>query len=191
MRIFGGKLKGRKISAGKFLSDKNDSNELRPTSAKVRESIFNILQKEINGADFLDLYAGTGAVGLEAISRGAGKVWFVENSKLRSKQIIDYLRKFGFTGMADVFHDSSVDFIKRTSASGQNFDIIFADPPYASDEIMKIIQNIGASGVLRSGGCFLVEHSSKVALPEEAGDLSRFKNYKYGDTMLTLYRRDK
>jgi len=189
LRISGGQLKGRKISVKGFLAKKNDSKDLRPTSAKVREAIFNILQ--INGADFLDLYAGTGAVGIEAISRGAKRVSFTDNNHSCTKKIKEYLLKFGLADLANVYSEKADDFIKRSSLSGIRFDIIFADPPYASDEIMKIVQMIAENDLLSEGGCFLAEHSSKLTLPEHSGALSCLKKYKYGDTMLSLYRRDK
>ena len=95
VRISSGRLKGRKVVTSKKIFVSADRHELRPTSSKVREAIFNIVQTEIDHALFLDLYAGTGAVGLEALSRGAERVFFVENSQLRAKAIMDYIHKLG------------------------------------------------------------------------------------------------
>src|SRR5512135_1850951 len=102
MRISGGSAKGRKVGARKAFIAKGDSDELRPTAAKVRQAIFNILAGKIEGSRFLDLYAGTGAVGIEALSRGAGHVVFVEDSSARVGIIKNLLEKFGFTARASV-----------------------------------------------------------------------------------------
>lgn len=191
VRISGGKLKGRRVAPKKVFSVKVRSDELRPTSAKVREAIFDILQDDIRDATFLELYAGTGAVGLEALSRGAKRVFFVENSHIRSKVIKDYIREIGFVNKAYIYSKKAEDFLKGVSNSGMTFDIIFADPPYASDEIMKIMRLLNEYNVLRQGGCLVVEHSSKSGLPQHIQSLRLVKDYKYGDTMLTLYRKER
>ena len=95
-----------------------EGDELRPTSSKVREAIFNILQAEIDQAMFLDLYAGTGAVGLEALSRGAERVFFVESSPVRSKAIMDYLNRLGLESRAAVYQETAEAFLKRAMRTG-------------------------------------------------------------------------
>jgi len=190
VRISSGRLKGRKLATSKKIFVSTDSDELRPTSSKVRESIFNILQTEIDHSLFLDLYAGTGAVGLEALSRGAEKVFFVENKQVRAKAVMDYIHKLGLDDMASVYQEEAEAFLKRAMRTGLKFDIIFADPPYMSGEIDKLLTNIGESNILKEDGCVLVEHSSKTILPENGQNIKLVKNYKYGDTMLTLYRKE-
>lgn len=191
MRISSGQLKGRKIASRKVFSIKSRGDELRPTSAKVREAIFDILQNDIRDAVFLDLYAGTGAVGFEALSRGAERVFFIEDNHIRSKTIKDYIREIGSVNRAYVYSERAQDFLKRASKSGMSFDIIFADPPYASDEIMKILLLLNEHDVLKEGGCLIIEHPSKSSLSEHTQFLRFVKNYKYGDAMLTLYRKGK
>jgi len=190
VRISSGRLKGRKVATSKKIFASTDKDELRPTSSKVRESIFNILQTEIDNALFLDLYAGTGAVGLEALSRGAEKVFFVENNQIRSKSIMDYIHKLGLDDRASVYQEEAEAFLKRAMRTGLKFDIIFADPPYRSGEIEKVLPNIGDYNILKEEGCIIVEHSSKLALAENMHNIKVVKNYKYGDTMLTLYRKE-
>jgi 16S rRNA (guanine966-N2)-methyltransferase len=189
VRISSGRLKGRKIVTSKKIFTSAEGEELRPTSSKVREAIFNILQAEIGQALFLDLYAGTGAVGLEALSRGAERVFFVENNQVRSKAIMGYLDKLGLEDRAAVYQEKAEAFLQRVMRTGVKFDIIFADPPYLSDEIMNVLQYVGEYSLLKDDGCMLVEHSSKKALPESIRDIKKVKKYKYGDTMITLYRK--
>jgi len=190
VRISSGRLKGRKVVTSKKIFTSSDGEELRPTSSKVREAIFNILMTEIDHSLFLDLYAGTGAVGLEALSRGAEKVVFVESSLLRSKAVMDYLHRVGMDDRASVHREKAETFLQRAMKTGTKFDIIFADPPYLSDEIERVLMHIGEYSILKDGGCIMVEHSSKKVLPEHLQNIKRTKNYKYGDTMITLYRKE-
>lgn len=192
MRISGGAAKGRKLGIKKVFSKKKgkseEDDELRPTSAKVRQAIFNILQNRIVGAEFLDLYSGTGAVGIEALSRGAGKTVFVDNNSLRVNVIKDLLEKFGFKDRAVVIKDDAKHFLRKIT---QNFfDIIFADPPYASGELDIVLPLLDEKGILRDNGIVIAEHSSKKSMPLAIGSLKLKKTYKYGDTSLTLYKKE-
>ena len=189
IRISSGMLKGRKVVTSKKIFSSSDSEELRPTSAKVREAIFDIVRPEIDGALFLDLYAGTGAVGFEAISRGAEKVVFVESSPVRSAAIMDYIRKIGLDDRASVYQEKAETFLQRAMRTGMKFDIIFLDPPYQSDEMERVLPYIGEYDILKDDGCMLVEHSSKSALPGHIMLIKQIKNYTYGDTRITLYRK--
>lgn len=191
VRISSGRLKGRKVATSKKIFASTDMDELRPTSSKVREAIFNIVQAEIEDSLFLDLYAGTGAVGLEALSRGAEKVFFVENNHFRSKAVMDYIHKLNLDGRAAVYQEITEVFLRRAMRTGMKFNIIFADPPYLSDEIEKVLPYIGEYNVLKDDGCILVEHSSKISLPGHLQNIEQVKNYKYGDTMIALYRKGK
>ena len=190
MRISGGALKGKKIGIRKLFSAKNCVVELRPTSAKVREALFDILRADITGVSFLDLYAGSGAVGFEALSRGAGKICFVENDQQRAKAIQDSIEKAGLGDSMSLCREQVIGFLSRAERSGIFFDIIFADPPYVSEEITDTISFIDKSRVLRDGGDLIVEHASKKNL-DSSGllTLHPVKTYRYGDTMLTRYRK--
>ena len=186
MRISGGSAKGRKVGLKKAFSKKEEGADLRPTSAKVRKAVFDILQQRIVGARFLDLYAGTGAVGIEALSRGAESAVFVEEDPLRVKVIREFVEKFGFGDKASVVGDKASVFLKKNESL---FDIIFVDPPYASDELEGVLPLIAEKGAVSERGIVVAEHPSKKGLPPEAGDLVMRKTYKYGDTSLTVYRR--
>lgn len=186
MRISGGIAKGRRIYSKKILTARHDSADIRPTSAKVRQAIFNIIRGRILKSCFLDLYAGSGAVGFEAISRGADKVVFVEANEIAAKNLMKFIDRFGFRDKSIVVVDNVAHFLKKTK---DYFDIIFVDPPYASDEIDKVLPMIDRLSVLKEEGIVIAEHSSKRTLPEIIGDLIFVKRYKYGDTSLSLFKK--
>lgn len=188
MRISGGSAKGRRIGLKKAFSEKGESDELRPTSAKVREALFDIVRDMLPGAVFLDLYSGTGGVGIEALSRGAAGTVLVESNRLRVKMIHHLLSEFGFADRARVVSARAFDFAKREIEKGHRYDIIFLDPPYRSEELMKVLPLIGEGRIVREGGIVIAEHFFKTKLPESTGALRLLKSYKYGDTMLTVYK---
>jgi 16S rRNA (guanine966-N2)-methyltransferase len=188
MRISAGKLKGRKIVVKKS-PVRGEGDGVRPTSAKVREALFDILRNDIRGSSFLDLYAGTGAVGIEALSRGASGACFVECDRAAAKAISRYISEMGLDLTTEVCTETAERFLKRMRITKETFDIIFADPPYASDEIDIILPLIGDADILRPGGCLIVEHLSKKKITGLCDTLRAVRNYKYGDTMLTLYRK--
>ncbi len=190
MRISSGSLSGRKIGTRKAFTGKR-GNELRPTSAKVREALFDILRAEIGNDSFLDLYAGTGTVGFEALSRGAAACCFVENSPVRYRAITEFITKLGLEERAEAHKTEALPFLEKAARAGIMFDIIFADPPYASKEIEAILPFIDSHGTLKIGGCLVVEQPTRIAAVFPARSLRHVKNYKYGDTMLSLYRKEK
>jgi 16S rRNA (guanine966-N2)-methyltransferase len=189
MRICGGLAKGRRTVTKRLFSDGLDGEKLRPTSSKVREALFDILREKIQGAVFVDLYAGTGIVGLEALSRGGKKAIFVESNVLRFSTIKRNADKFGFKERAVVVKCSACKFLEKSSAVNERFDIFFLDPPYHSEEINKVLPLIGEKELLNDSGIVIVEHFFKKKMPETAGKLIINRSYRYGDTMLTLYRK--
>lgn len=191
MRISGGVAKGRKIGIKKAFSKKVEDFELRPTSSKVREALFDIIRDKVSEASFLDLYAGTGAVGIEALSRGARNAVFVESDLLRAKLINNLLIEFSLKDKARVVKMSAFDFILGEGRRGHKYDIVFVDPPYHSEELMKMLSLIGRGDILEAAGIVVVEHFSKITLPDIIGDIMFVKHYKYGDTTLSLYRLER
>lgn len=189
MRISAGEFKGRKIGAKRLFKMRAGGDDLRPTSAKVREAIFDILRGDLEGAAFLDLYAGSGMVGMEALSRGAGRVVFVEAVRPRAKAIQDMIEKIGQGRKTVVYCGDAEMFLKACDQAGEPFDIIFLDPPYGSGEIEKLLPFIDEYGILDAQGTVLCEHAARMGVPESAGKLKLKKRYKYGDTMLALYRQ--
>jgi 16S rRNA (guanine(966)-N(2))-methyltransferase RsmD len=189
MRISGGTAKGRRTAAQGVFRKKAGGERLRPTSSKVREALFDIIRHRIDGASFVDLYAGTGTVGLEALSRGAGNAVFVEPDEVRVTTIKKLISDLGFQNRAQVSNDKAVIFLQKASAAHQTYDIFFIDPPYHSEEIDSILPIMGKSGLLNKDGILIVEHFHKKKVPESAGTLLQTRSYKYGDTILTLYRK--
>jgi 16S rRNA (guanine966-N2)-methyltransferase len=190
MRISAGEFKGRKIGTKKLFVKRAGKDDLRPTPAKVREAIFDILRIGIEGASLLDLYAGTGTIGIEALSRGAESVVFVESVRPRAKEISALIDKLNLASRASVHCELTELFLQRASLTGESYDIIFADPPYASAEIEKILPLINKYGILDAHGVLLCEHAAKLVVPGVVGSLKLKKQYKYGDTRLALYRKE-
>jgi 16S rRNA (guanine966-N2)-methyltransferase len=190
VRISAGLLKGRKIRGGKLSSKKNREAGFRPTSSKVREAIFDILRDDIRGASFLDLYAGSGTVGFEALSRGAAECCFVEHDPRRFREIMSSVKRMGLEDSVTLFREEASDFLRRALKSKITFGIIFADPPYSSGEFDKIFPLLDGGEVLREGGLLMIEHPSKKVFMNAAPSLRFVRNYKYGDTMLTLFRKE-
>jgi 16S rRNA (guanine966-N2)-methyltransferase len=188
MRISAGTLKGRKVAAGKVLR-RIDRGEIRPTSAKVREALFDILRNDIAGCSFLDLYAGTGAVGFEALSRGASRVCFVEAVRTVSREISEHIEKMGLGGKAEIYTEEAARFVGRAGNTGLDFDIVFADPPYASEETGEVLPLLDEGSVLKEGGCLVVEAPSRSGPREGLHSLRLIRQYRYGDTSLFLYRK--
>lgn len=186
MRISGGISKGRQT-----VKNRSTIEKIRPTSSKVREAIFNIIRDKIKDASFVDLYAGTGTVGFEALSRGCREVIFIEQSKSLVREIKRIACNLGYSERVKVIRSKADEFLKKISGEKINFDIFFIDPPYFSDEIEKVLPIIGERKLLSEDGLIIVEHSSKKKVPEKFDKLLIYKNYRYGDTMLTLYRREK
>jgi 16S rRNA (guanine(966)-N(2))-methyltransferase RsmD len=188
MRVIAGEMKGRKLSAPVGL-------EVRPTSDKVKGALFNILGPAIVGASFLDLYAGTGAIGIESLSRGAARVVFVEE-QVEPRRCIQKNLAMGNWGLrARVVGQRAERFVK---AGGEAFDFIFIDPPYQSDEIEVILPLLAAGDMISPvsdavertrTGQVIVEHFHKKLLPETVAGLKRFRSDRYGDTILSFYVR--
>lgn len=161
---------------------------LRPTTGKVREAIFNILRDKIDDARFLDLYAGTGAVGVEALNKGASEAVFVETNRSSTKKIEKLVKKFNFTDKSQIITKKALSFIDWAELKDLSFDIIFLDPPYHTDEIMQILSAIDKSNILKEEGIVIAEHFAKRQLPDQSGILQKVKDYIYGDTVLSFYK---
>ena len=160
---------------------------VRPTTGKVRESLFNILRGKVENSRFLDLYAGTGAVGIDALREGAADVVFVEESRTNSKRLTEVIQRMGFSERARIITKKVISFIGHSEMQGEAFDIIFLDPPYHSDEITLALGALGASSIIVPGGMVIAEHFAKRPLQDCFGRLAKVKDYVYGDSVLTLY----
>jgi len=184
LRITAGTAKGRRLKAVAV----SERSPLRPTASKVREAVFNIIGPRIEGANLLDLYAGTGAVGFEALSRGAGSAVFVEINPARAELIKKAGVELGFFTNMEVYRMHALGYLRQAADRGEVFDFIFVDPSYRSDEVMRVLPVIAGGGMLKKGGLVIVEHFSKRLLPESVGWLRQKKRYTYGDTALTTFK---
>jgi 16S rRNA (guanine(966)-N(2))-methyltransferase RsmD len=166
---------------------------VRPTSDRLRETLFNVIAPRIAGVRFLDLCAGSGAVGIEAISRGATHATFVDSSGARCALIKANLELCRVErSESDVIQSEALDYLRRFVStqpdSGKPWDIVFFDPPYAVD-CLPILDFFGArsSGLLTAKGLLIVEHHHKTKLTEDTGSLVRYRVLKQGDSALSFY----
>lgn len=160
---------------------------VRPTSDKVKQALFNILGGKVEGAAFLDLFAGAGGIGIEALSRGAARVVFVDDSRRSLDVIRKNIEQTGFGDHAEVVASRAEAYLKRTT---ERFDVLFLDPPYA-EELTPLLELISGAGILKPDAIVLAEHFRKQPSPEKAGALTLYREAKYGDTILAFYRRDR
>ena len=177
MRVIGGSARGVPLIAP-------EGRETRPTSDRVRESLFNILGPRIVDAQFLDLFAGTGAHGLEALSRGAARAVMVESSRVACDCILKNAQK------ARVWEDATLHRTALPEALARipgPFDIVVADPPYAYEDHAGLLQALQDYEVLGPQALVVIEHDRRTALPEVVGALTRKREAKYGDTVLSFY----
>lgn len=187
MRVTGGEFGGRNLKVPK-------SDLIRPTQDRVREALFNIIQFEVKGSDFLDLFAGSGAVGIEAVSRGAKSVTFVELSRVHLKVLRENLEMVGgrtqdLRPKTTVVAADAYRYI--ASYSGPGFSIAFADPPYALGEekgYASVLSTLAERGVVRPGGLFIAEMTA-VQEAEEPPGWELFRDRTYGKTRLCIWRR--
>lgn len=182
MRVIAG------IYGGRTLKSPPDS-KTRPTSDRLRETLFNILAPHIgDDTRFLDLCAGTGAIGIEALSRGAAFVTFVDRSKRACALIEENLDRLGVPeSQTDILGLDAENFTGREHKEG--WDIAFFDPPYDSDYSLVLHEFGYRKPLLNNGGLLVVEHHAKKAVPDEVGDLRRWRILKQGDTWLSFYER--
>lgn len=180
LRLTGGEARGRRLKVPR-------GRLIRPTADRVREALFDILGARVEGARFLDVYAGTGAVGCEALSRGAGRVVFLERDR-RALDLIEENLKLGpWSGAGAIVADDARRSLRELGRRRNRFDIIFLDPPYDDTALPEVIGL--AARLLTPGGVLVVEHRSSRAIdaPVDAGALA-LRSYRYGDTTLTVGR---
>lgn len=183
MRVIAGIYKGRRLKA-------LEGSSVRPTSDRMRETLFNILAPRIEGARFLDLCAGSGAIGIEALSRDAGHVTFVESSRKATSVISENLRhceiRKGYTFIAK---DALVA-LRYFAQEKQQFDIVYFDPPYDSEIYFPVLWQIARNNVLAEDGILIVEHRRQLVLAPNYDDLRPYRELPQGDSCLTFYRME-
>lgn len=177
MRVITGTARGRRLKELKGL-------DTRPTTDMVKESIFNIIQNDIEGRRALDLFAGTGQIGIEALSRGAAEVVFVDRSNTSVKLVRDNLQHCGFEALVE--SGDSLNYLERCG----KFDLIFIDPPYDTtliDESLKIIQKID---ILSQGGIIICESTREKCMPQMGAPYVKALERSYGKVKITVYKKE-
>ena len=177
MRVIAGRYKGRKLNSP-------DSYAIRPTSDKAKEALFSILTAEIYGARVLDLFAGTGQLGLEALSRGAASVCFTDSSRKATELIKKNIAVTGFQARSKVLLTDAFSFL---ASCEEKFDIVFIDPPYEKGMCLRAAE--GLSRVLNDNAIVICETRPDETLPERIGSLKAAKEYFYSNIRLTVYRK--
>jgi 16S rRNA (guanine966-N2)-methyltransferase len=178
MRIIGGASRGRQLEG--------PSQGARPTAGRVKAALFNILSERIPGARFLDLFAGTGAIGIEALSRGASRVTFVESDAACVRVVKSNLRRSGYDHLAEVRSMTATRFLKQPPR--EPYDIAFIDPPYHANDTADVLPLLGRNGIIAVNGVVIIEHFHKAPSPVQVDRLILTKSYRYGDTFLSIYR---
>jgi 16S rRNA (guanine966-N2)-methyltransferase len=181
MRITGGSAKGQIIKT-------HQSAAVRPTTDKVREAIFSMLGALANNWDRgLDLFAGSGALGIEALSRDVGWVDFVDQNSKCCLVIKQNLNKTGFIDKAHVY---CCPVMKAISFLEHTYDMVFVDPPYADNSLSSIIPVLSTSNIISGDSVILISHASRNSLEQQYGSLFRIKEKRYGDTSISIYQKE-
>ena len=180
MRVITGKARGVQLKTPEGMLT-------RPTADRVKEALFSIINFDLPGAAVLDLFGGTGQLGIEALSRGANSAVFVDQREDACKIIRENLRRTKLESQGRVVRSDYLDYLRR---SKEKFDIILLDPPYAEVFLENALKCITEIDILQSGGIIVAERPVEKELPFEFEGYTRSRDYKYGKTLLTIYRKD-
>jgi 16S rRNA (guanine966-N2)-methyltransferase len=182
-RIIAGRGKGRRLKAPTGLNT-------RPTGARVKQTLFDILAPLMPGCRFLDAFAGSGGIGLEALSRGAARVVLVDSNPDAVAAIKDNVTALRGEGEVQVFRQDARIALASLADTGVRFDLVYLDPPYDSTLYEPMLEQIGVTGLLEPDGVAVAEHFHKRQLPERIGRLARTRQVRVGDHCLSFYRRE-
>ena len=180
MRVITGKARGVQLKTP-------DGMLTRPTTDRVKEALFSIIQFDIPTSRVLDLFGGTGQLGIEALSRGAKSAVFVDHQENACKLIRENLRRTRLEADGKVVRADYLDYLRRCR---EQFDIVFLDPPYAEVFLENALKCITEIDILQSGGIIVAERPLGKELPWEFDGFTRSRDYKYGKTLITVYRKD-
>lgn len=183
MRVIGGSRRGMRL---KSLPGRNT----RPTSDRVKEALFNIIAPDVAEARVLDLFAGTGGVGIEALSRGAASVCFVEQSPKAAAVLRANVAQTGFADDARIIVADVFRALPRLAREKTAFDLVFIDPPYAEVPAEDVVRVVVERGLLAVGGFVIVEHAAEKDMPERIENLVKIRSARYGGTVLTFFADD-
>jgi len=180
MRVIAGKARGVNLKTP-------DGMATRPTADRVKEALFSIIQFDIPASRVLDLFGGTGQLGIEALSRGANSALFIDDREEACRLIRENLKRAKLDSQAKVIRSDYMQYLKNCS---EQFDIILLDPPYAEVFLENSLKLITEIDILQSGGIIVTERPVEKSLPWDFPGFTRSKDYKYGKTILTIYRKD-
>ena len=182
VRIVSGVCKGRPLKAV-------PGNTTRPTTDKVKEALFNMIGPYFEGGIGLDLFAGSGGLGLEALSRGLDKVVFVDRDTKAIQTIYENIQACKMEGKAEVYRNDAGLALKALIKREICFDYIFLDPPYKKQQLISLMQKISENNLVGNSGYIICEHGHDVELPENVGEYLQTKHEKYGIIAITIYSR--
>ena len=183
MRIIAGRFKGLRLPSPR-------SKSVRPTADRVREAIFSSIEPLIDGARVLELFAGTGAFGFEALSRGADAVVFVEKDRKTAGALSRTVRTLGVQDSVSILNRTASQAVKWLQQQGAEFRIIFLDPPYEDDWVSRLFLDPGFSNLLSAGGVVIVERSARAGRSNTTGEYGRRFERKYGDTLVEIFDQE-
>lgn len=175
MRVITGSARGRKL-------EQLSGDDVRPTTDRVKEAVFSIIQFNIQGRRFLDLFAGSGQMGIEALSRGAAEAVFVDNRRESVEVVKRNLKTTGFDKNSRVIPMESISYL---SANREPFDIVFLDPPYGTGLLQNALEKV--ESVMRKGGIVMCESPFTEELPDKLTEFVKYREYKYGKIKITTY----
>jgi 16S rRNA (guanine(966)-N(2))-methyltransferase RsmD len=181
MKIGGGKFRGMHIEAP-------PGRKTRPTGGRLKKSLFDILAPRLRGSRVLDLFAGAGALGLEALSRGASHVTFVERNRGAAEAIRKNLERLGLTESAELLRREAASAISSLAEREDSFDLVLLDPPYRSHNHASLLQRIGAASLARPGGLVILEHHHKTPLADSYAGLTKVREVRAGESCLSFFQ---
>jgi len=182
VRVISGQAKGRRLKA-----PADDS--IRPTADQAKESLFNIIGQRVQGALVLDLFAGTGNLGIEALSRGARRAFFVDVAKKAVATIRENLSLVQFADRSIIWQADAFSALSRLRRMGRRFDLVFSDPPYGHQLAKRSLRVLAGEQLVQKNGLVIVEHHRNDHLPRQVVTLLMMDERRFGDSVLTFYRQ--
>ncbi|WP_200760811.1 16S rRNA (guanine(966)-N(2))-methyltransferase RsmD [Effusibacillus dendaii] len=182
MRVIAGDLKGRRLAAV-------PGRSTRPTTDKVKESVFNIIGPYFDGGSVLDLFAGTGGLGIEALSRGMEQAVFIDQDPKALQVVRRNIEACQLSDRVEIHRSDARRSLSWLSQKGCSFDLVFLDPPYHLTIIPELVRGLAERRLLKEGALLVAEHSASSELPEEIDAMHRWKFVTYGDTSISFYQK--
>ncbi len=181
MRVISGERKGMPLKAVNGMTT-------RPTTDKVKESLFNILGPYFDGGTALDLFAGSGGLGIEALSRGMNKAIFIEKDGRAFQNLKENIAKCRYENCTEAYRNDAIRALKILIKKEVQADLIFLDPPYKKHQYYKMVEDLVANGVISNSGTIVCEHDTETNLPNQFLNFHKVREEKYGGTIISFYR---